>query len=171
MTRIASVLAVLLGLSQPAAAQDITPIAGSAMVDTSAATIDAMAMEMDLNGDSRISPIEMEMAGKDIFVSMDADDDSVLSRQEMIDWPHGLGGLAKFRGREAEFAQAVTTVFDLMDTDRDIAINRAEHSAGLALAWRLADRNQDGRLSLTEFREDFIVITALRRGVGSATGR
>lgn len=155
----------------PAGAQQVTPIVGSAMVDPSAATIDAFAVAMDVDRDGRISSIEMEMAGREIFVSMDADGDHRLTRREMVDWPHGFGRLASFRGRDAQFASAMTTVFDLMDTDRDLAIDRAEHSAGLAVASRLADRDGDARLSLTEFREDFIVITALRRGVGSATGR
>ncbi|WP_179380113.1 EF-hand domain-containing protein [Jannaschia marina] len=65
----------------------------------------------------------------------------------------------------------MTTAFDLMDTNRDQSIDAGEHATGLALAWRLADRDGDGALSLTEFREDFLIVTALRRGVGSATGR
>ena len=34
-------------------------------------------------------------------------------------------------------------VFDLMDTDRDMRIDAREHAAGLAVAWRLADRDGD----------------------------
>ena len=140
----------VLTLALPAAAQPVTPIVGSAMVDVSAAAIDAFGVAMDTDKNAMISQLEMAIAGHQIFASMDADADGGLSRREMIDWPAGFGDLARFRGRDAEFANAMTMMFDLMDTDRDMRIDAREHAAGLAVAWRLADSDGDARMSLTE---------------------
>ena len=169
MTRTLPAALALCLAALPAAAEPVSMVA-PAVVDQTTAFIDAFGVAIDLDGDHRISAREMDLAGNDIFASMDVDGDGFLTAPEMTGWEHGFGELALFRGRRVEFETAVTDVFDLMDSDGDGRVDPAEHARGLDLARRLGDRDGDGMLSLTEFREDFLVVTALRRGVGSDAG-
>ncbi|WP_179380112.1 EF-hand domain-containing protein [Jannaschia marina] len=78
-------LAALALATLPASAQEVAPLVGSEVVDASAAAVDAFAVAIDADGDSRITLEELDAAGRDVFASMDADASGGLSMQEMLD--------------------------------------------------------------------------------------
>ena len=133
--------------------------------DLGEAAIDAFAYGMDLNGDAQISPIEMNMASRQIFTAMDDNSDDLVSRDEMVGWEQDMRSLARFRGRMQAYNATMGLVFTLFDSDRDNMLTRAEHSDGLGQAWRVADRDGNGTMSMAEFRDDFLVTSALRAAV------
>ena len=120
--------------------------------DMGEAAIDGFAYSIDLNADGQISPIEMDSATRQVFTSMDVDEDGLVVRNEMIGWENGLSGLAEFRGRGQAYGATMGLVFDMLD----------EHAAGLARAWVYADRDGNGMMSVSEFRDNFLVTVALR---------
>ena len=130
--------------------------------DMGEAAIDGFAYSIDLNADGQISPIEMDSATRQVFTSMDADEDGLVVRNEMIGWENGLSGLAEFRGRGQAYGATMGLVFDMLDADRSGALDVDEHATGLARAWVYADRDGNGMMSVSEFRDNFLVTVALR---------
>ncbi len=162
-TRTALTLAALL-LAAPSTAQTL-PTDISLTVDPARASIDAFAVAMDTNRDSRISTVELDIAAQAIFASMDTDASGALTELEMTGWEHGMAQLAAFRGRTQAYDAALGVVFDLLDGDGSGTIDAGEHTRGMRAAGALADRDGDGAMTLGEFRDGFMVTTAIRQGL------
>lgn len=151
-------------LSVPAMAETLSADV-SMTVNSGRAAVDAFAVAIDANRDGRISPVEMDTAGRAIFASMDVDGDGLLTRGEMTGWEHGAARLAEFRGRTEAYDAAIGMVFDLFDRDHSGGVDAAEHAKAMRDGWALADRDGDGVMSLNEFREGFVVTAAMRTGL------
>lgn len=137
----------------------------SLTVDPGRAEIDAFAVAIDTDRDSRISRAEMEIAGRAVFASMDVDGDTMVTRPEMLEWEHGMSHLADFRGRRPAYDAAMGSVFDMFDRDGSGTIDAAEHADGVLAGWALADLDGDGTMSLGEYRDGYVVTAALRGGL------
>lgn len=158
-------LALTAALFAAPAMSQTRPADVSLLVDPGRAAVEAFAVAIDANRDGRISPAELDTAGRAVFASMDTDADSVLTRDEMAGWEHGMSRLAAFRGRTQAYEASVGLVFDLFDRDRSDTIDADEHADGIRAALAQADRDGDGAMSLAEFRDEFVMTAAVRDGL------
>ena len=74
---------------------------------------------VDENQDGYASLEEQMRQAENIFVSMDADDNGILSWQEISTWGFGMEDVAQESGREQAYQTARKVVFDLWDRSDD----------------------------------------------------
>ncbi len=106
--------------------------------------------------------------GSDVFVSMDADDDSKLSLSEFLSWDYGMRPLAAEQGREAAYETALRVVFAFWDRDGDGKISEREQRLSLDADFQRADEDKDALLTEDEFVLGFTVMMALRAAINPA---
>ncbi|NUQ64603.1 MAG: EF-hand domain-containing protein [Pirellulales bacterium] len=105
----------------------------------------------DANRDGRVTVAEFAagntpVATKSPFAALDGNGDGGLSLEEY------LGGT-----KDAEEVKLRTDVFALLDANQDGRLTEAEHrSPSPKAAYRMADRNGDGTLDLSEFQQAYI---------------
>ncbi|MFO6464026.1 EF-hand domain-containing protein [Jannaschia sp. KMU-145] len=162
MIRPAALLLAALAATS-ALAQETVP--ASATVDAARAQIEALAAEMDVDGDARITLDELQAAAGQIFPSIDADASDGLTRAEFLGWEFGLAEMAAFRGRTQGYEAAMGMVFDLFDRDGSQGIDAAEFEAAMVESHAYADLDGDAALSAAEFRSNFVVNVALRNAL------
>lgn len=148
-----ALVAALCLIAAPVAAQ--TPDAARAQGELIAQAIDA-------NSDSVIAPDEMAAYGTIVFDTLDIDADGILLRDETAAFRFGMTEIAEFRGRKQAYDTAQSIVFDIFDRDNDGEVTRNEHEHGFRRAFRFADLDEDGLLTMREYLEGFILNIAMR---------
>ena len=109
---------------------------------------------IDTNGDGQISGEEHAMWRFQVFTTMDADDSLDITKEEYMAVRMGKGADPDQQGpKAAEREQAKEQRFAKMDNDQDGKVSRARfvHFGGVTFA--AADKNGDGLLTLSEFRD------------------
>ncbi|MEL6205973.1 MAG: hypothetical protein AAFR47_11765 [Pseudomonadota bacterium] len=144
-------------------------VAGAALAenghDAASVLTDSLAVAFDQNRDGYLSRDELLAGGQAVFNSMDADGSGDLLTSEVVEWEHGFGDIAAFRGREAAYHGVVAFLYGLIDTDRDGAVSMSEHAALIERSIEMADVNGDGALSSTEYDEGFFVNAIIKRSL------
>ncbi|MEE9427789.1 MAG: signal transduction protein [Paracoccaceae bacterium] len=116
----------------------------------------------DANNDGVVSRDEMMEQASNIFVSMDSDDNGALSLDEYSSWDFGFSLIAEEAGRVQAYETALKFVFNMWDRDFDGAVTADEFRRGVARDFARVDVNGDFALNEREFIGGFIVNVALR---------
>lgn len=111
---------------------------------------------------------EFSNFGTDVFISMDADEDGVLSLGEFMSWDYGMLPIAREAGREDAYDTALRVVFAFWDRDGDGVISRTEHRQSLMADFQRADTDNDALMTRDEFTSGFSVMVALRAAINPA---
>lgn len=137
----------------PAAAQDL------------AATDDGVFKSADLNGDGKISRRENIHFADLVFLSVDTNNDDVLTIEEFLQWDPGYLSIAEKTGKTAELNSAKQEVFKLLDINGDGSLDHDEFSAAMLYDFYRADVNSDRTLSQDEFIGEFRIVKTVRSAI------
>ena len=121
---------------------------------------------MDTNGDNHLSVSEYIRQKQQEFVSMDADDNRILSWDEFKSFSFGMETIAQEKRRMAGYKVARRVLFDLMDRDNNWWLTEREQENGFIRDHMLADENDDGLLSESEFLWNSMYSITLRSALG-----
>jgi Ca2+-binding EF-hand superfamily protein len=113
---------------------------------------DRIAM-LDTDGDGLIQKAELVSWRETVFLTMDADGDDALTREEYMAVQLGRGADPEARGpRYDEMQAAKAAEFDAMDSNGDGSVPRDDFIAFVVTQFQEADANGDGALTAEEFR-------------------
>jgi len=165
MTR--SVLAAL-GLVCLGALGALSPRPASAAADEPYAGVEILRglfASYDYNRDGRITPRELNAFTELAFVSMDADADSRVSREEFMAWDPGFAYLAAQRNREQPFNAAKGDVFGTWDRTGDGSLDETEMLVNAAYDFVNADDDGNGTLDPREFALGFPILARIAKAL------
>lgn len=145
-------LVTLIGIA-PAVSQ--TTSEGRALAELSFATVDS-------NGNGSIDMGESHNFGEDVFTSMDADDNALITEDEFLSWGYGFQNIAKDHDKELAYRTALRVVFSFWDSNGDGDISRTEQRTATNRDFRRADINANALLTEEEFFGGFSVMVAIR---------
>lgn len=157
--RRSTMAAILLGLCAslgggwPVAAQDM------------ATTDIGVFKSADLNGDGKISRREIIHHTDLVFLSVDTNNDDVLTVEEFLEWDPGYLFLAEKTGKTAQLNSAKRDVYKLMDINGDGKLEHDEFSAASLYDFYKADVNADGALGQDEFIGEFRILKMVRSAI------
>ena len=123
---------------------------------------------MDTNSDSHLSVSEYIQQKKQEFASMDGDDNRILSWDEFKSFSFGMETIAQEKRRMAGYKVARRILFDLMDRDNNWWLTEREQENGFIRDHMLADENDDGLLSESEFLWNSMYSITLRSALGKS---
>ena len=103
--------------------------------------------------------------GKDIFVSMDANENLSIDQIEFMEWDFGFDYIAEDEGQVRSFETAKKIIFAIWDQDADGRISKSEYDKAMVTDFRRADTDNDALLSREEFLSGYIVILAYRAAI------
>ena len=106
--------------------------------------------------------------GRDIFVSMDADENGKINAQEFSEWDFGFSFIAEDAGQERAYETARKILFAIWDHNADGEIGRHEFHKSMVWDFRRADTDDDAFLTQNEFLRGYVVNVAYRAAL---TGR
>ncbi len=121
----------------------------------------------DMNENGFLSISEMQEQGRNIFVSMDADENENLTYEEFMSWGFGKQLIAEEAGREQAYKTALRITFDIWDRNKDGEVSALEHRQGISLDAFRSDLDLDGRLSKQEFIGSFVINVALNAALNN----
>lgn len=106
--------------------------------------------------------------GRDVFTSMDADENRELTLKEFTSWDFGMQGLAEDAGRLDAYDTALRVVFSFWDREGNGTITSDELNRSLKADFRRADLDENALLSKQEFTGGFSIMVALRAAINPA---
>lgn len=142
-----------------------TPARDAGVVDAGLALAEAVATEVDANGNGSAELREVLDYSREAFVAVDADNSGDVSFTEFETDIFGFRDLAEFRGRLQAYQTANRIAFDLFDRDNSGAVSLEEHELAVANSVFYADLDGDSKLSREEFLNGFIYFVVLRNGL------
>lgn len=117
---------------------------------------------VDANGDGYLSLTEEQEFGANVFVSMDYDDNAVISWDEYKTWDFGFSNVAEDSDRGDRYNTALKILFDLWDRNDDQLLTAGEQQRAMTADFFQADEDRDGRLSEKEFLRHSMINIAFR---------
>ncbi|MCR9088597.1 MAG: EF-hand domain-containing protein [Rhodobacteraceae bacterium] len=142
-----------------------TPARDAGVVDAGLALAEAVATEVDANGNGSAELREVLDYSREAFVAVDADNSGDVSFTEFETDILGFRDLAEFRERLQAYQTANRIAFDLFDRDNSGAVSLEEHELAVANSVFYADLDGDSKLSREEFLNGFIYFVVLRNGL------
>lgn len=125
--------------------------------------VDALTFKsIDLNGDGKISRREFMRFSDLSSLSMDVNNDELISVEELLAWGTGYSHLAQQTGKGAAVDEAKRQLFNSCDLNKDGKLHIDEFSVCALYDFYKADLDKDGALNRTEFTEEFRIIKMLR---------
>ena len=107
---------------------------------------------LDVNGDGQVSAEEAAEWHETVFVTMDADDDQQLTREEYMAIQLGQGADPDQRGpRFAEKQADKDARFTMMDADGDGFVTKDQFLADGQSSFEASDTDKNGAVSMPEF--------------------
>ena len=100
--------------------------------------------------------------GRDIFVSMDFDDNGSVNLKEFTDWDFGFDFIAEDEGQQHAFETAKKIVFAVWDHDGDGDITQNEYHKSMVSDFRRADTDANAFLTHEEFLTGYVINIAYR---------
>lgn len=158
MKRIITAASLIAAFAAPAAAQQSE---GRALAETVFSGIDS-------SGRGYLDQGQYLSFGRDVFTSMDADEDRELTLKEFMSWDYGMRGVAENAGREDAYETALRVVFSFWDRDGNGTIPSTEMNRSLKADFRRADLDENALMSKDEFLSGFSVMVALRAAINPA---
>lgn len=137
----------------PAAAQDL------------ATTDDGLFKSTDLNSDGKVSRRETIHFTDLVFLSVDTNNDDVLTVEEFLQWDPGYLYIAEKAGKTAELNGAKQEAFKMLDINGDGSLEHDELSAAMLYDFYRADKNSDRTLSQDEFIGEFRIVKMVRSAI------
>ena len=122
----------------------------------------------DEDGDAKLNADEMYQMGRNVFVSMDADSDRVVTKEEFLTWDIGTQDLAAELGRSEALGVAMEVFFSRLDQNNDKKFNTGEWRRLHTLGSARADANGDDIITFDEFWDGFPIASAIRVGMGDS---
>lgn len=105
---------------------------------------------------------DVEAFRKNIFLSMDQDDNTKLTFEEFFEWDYGFKLIAEETNKSIQFETAMKIVFSLWDLDNNNEISNTEHRKAMIIDFNRADLNADGILSKEEYLRGFLTNIAFK---------
>lgn len=119
----------------------------------------------DLNGDGRISRREIIHFTDLAFISIDTNDDDVLTIEEFLKWDPGYTAIADKRGKLSQFNAAKRAVYEQTDLNGDGRLDHDEASVASLYDFYKADVNHDRTLSQDEFIGEYRILKISRSAI------
>jgi hypothetical protein len=108
---------------------------------------------IDQDGDGVIVPDEAAARHEEVFAVMDADDSGALTEEEFLAVRMGPGpGQGTVGPRHEQMMERRTVRFKTMDADGDGEVSKADFMASGQENFEASDLNQDGKVTVWEFR-------------------
>ncbi|WP_432448326.1 signal transduction protein [Aliiroseovarius marinus] len=117
-------------------------------------------IEDDPNGTADMG--EFVSFGQDIYISMDANDDGSVDKNEFIEWDFGFDFIAEDEGQERAYLTAQKVIFAIWDRDADGKITQSEYHKSMVNDFKRADVDDDAFLTRGEFLDGYVVNLAYR---------
>ena len=117
---------------------------------------------VDRHGNGFVHQGDMEAMRRDIFNSMDANENNAIELPEFLDWGYGFQSIAEEESKELAYRTALKVVFSFWDRNGDGKITTTEHRKAIIRDFDRADLNDDAVLTEKEFVGGFSVLVAIR---------
>ncbi len=117
---------------------------------------------IDKNPDGFVDMNAFTSFGREIFVSMDFNDDGNITLDEFQDWDFGFNFIAEDIEQKRGYETAQKILFAFWDRNPDGAIARIEYQRAMVTDFIQADINNDTHLTEEEFLVGYIVNRAFR---------
>jgi len=158
MKQLAALCGILIALTGVAMAQSDDPTPGRELSELIYGSIDSNPSEsVDLG--------QFVEFGREVFVSMDSDQDAYVDMSEFSRWDFGFNFIAEDDGRQVSYETAQRILFAIWDHNADGQIDRSEYNKSMLWDFRRADLNSDAFLTRDEFLGGYIVIRAYRAAI------
>ncbi len=155
MKTLSATCALLMALSGAAMAQSDKMTPGRELAELVFGSI-----EDDPNGTADMG--EFVSFGQDIYISMDANDDGSVDKNEFIEWDFGFDFIAEDEGQERAYLTAQKVIFAIWDRDADGKITQSEYHKSMVNDFKRADVDDDAFLTRGEFLDGYVVNLAYR---------
>ncbi len=103
--------------------------------------------------------------GRDIFVSMDANESGSIDLSEFTEWDFGFNIIAEDEGQERAYQAAQKIIFAIWDHDGNGEIGRHEYHKSMVWDFRRADTDDDAFLTRDEFLSGYLINLAYRAAI------
>lgn len=140
--------------------------AATAMDTKAAEAFEVLFSSHDTDGDANLNPDEMFQMGQNVFVSMDSDNDRIVTKDEFLSWDIGIQDIAAASNRTEALSVAMEVFFDRLDQNNDRKFNSGEWRRLHLLGTDRADANGDELVTFDEFWNGFPIASAVRFGLG-----
>ena len=158
MKTLTATLALLLVLSVGASAQSDVPTPGRELAELVYGSIED-------NPEGTADMGEFVNLGRDIFVSMDYDENQSIDFGEFTEWDFGFNFIAEDEGQKRAYVTAQRILFSFWDRDADGEISKNEYHQSMVSDFRRADTDNNAFLTRDEFLSGYIINVAYRAAI------
>ncbi len=131
------------------------------LADLNQTTFDSV----DANHDGRASLREIELFQDLVMLSMDSDDDGVVSLKEYLVWDMGWDELAKSRNKLVEYQTARESIFKTWDRNNDGMLSLEEQKLSPERDFHVGQQDLAKPLNLKQFMSRLRIILAMNEAV------
>ena len=117
---------------------------------------------LDTNQRGFVDIGQFDVHGRDIFASMDANENGRIDLDEFLQWDFGMRAVAEERDAVTAYEAALRVVHAFWDRDGDGEIDQDEHRYAVGVDFQRADIDSDDLLTKEEFLNGFTVMVAIR---------
>ena len=158
MKMLTSACAALLILGAPGSAQETDKTPGRVLAEL-------VYGSMEDNPSGAIDLGEFVAFGRDIFTSMDYDDNGSITPEEFTQWDFGFSFIAEDTGQQRAYEAAQKIIFAIWDHDANGEITTREYHKSMVSDFGRADIDDDAFLSQDEFLSGYLINVAYRAAI------
>lgn len=118
----------------------------------------------DTTGNGALDYGEIVAMSESIGLSMDADENNEISREEFMEWDFGFAFLAENEGDGSQYVSVKNIIFALWDLNSNDAITPREMRLATRWSFERADTDRNGLLSENEYLEGWLPIVIIKNG-------
>lgn len=123
---------------------------------------------VDANQNGLLSRREVEHFRELVMLSMDVNDDDIVTLAEYMAWDMGWVPLAKNRGQMAKLRKARVEVFNAWDSNGDGSLSASEQNLSQANDFYVASNRSGKPMDLEGFSKELRIIAAMNQAVSGA---